>query len=339
MSERSASDQAVPSRIPPLARQPLDRDAPTRHDDAAWQRILTEDPATRFVLVRDALVAAVVHDASAARVFFATREVLPEGGEPVYLGRITPDAPSATGLPSGTPLVGWLLPSATDSAAAADDPLGGDSVSSSESPLVWLDLRRSVTALDPVESSAIVTALALAAWHRAEPFSPATGTPSEIAAAGWERRVPGTGAQLFPRTDPAVIVLITDADDRVLLGNNALWPRGFFSLFAGFVEAGESAEEAVHREIREETGLEVSHLEYRRSQPWPYPRSLMLGFRARVAEGISPDSAHEDGDEITAMRWFTRTELRDPARDIDLPGPAALANWLIQEWLDEVPGD
>jgi len=155
-----------------------------------------------------------------------------------------------------------------------------------------------------------------------------------LADAGWSRRCPSCGRQHFPRTDPAVIVAITSAvdPDILLLGTNALWDANHFSCFAGFVEAGESLESAVRREVAEESGITVATAEYRGSQAWPYPRSLMLGFLATAADD---DAARADGDEIAALRWFTRDEIGaglEGEGDVVLPGTASIAHRLIRDW-------
>jgi NAD+ diphosphatase len=150
---------------------------------------------------------------------------------------------------------------------------------------------------------------------------------------GWVRRCPADGSQVFPRTDPAVIVLITDADDRILLGSNALWENNRYSLLAGFVEPGESLESAVIREMFEESGLHVVDPVYLGSQPWPFPASIMFGFTVRLAPGQSPEALAPDGEEILDLRWFSRDELRAASDDIVLPGPSSIAHAIIERWL------
>lgn len=172
-----------------------------------------------------------------------------------------------------------------------------------------------------------VAAVALANWHATHRHCPRCGTATEIADAGWVRRCPSDGSDHFPRTDPAVIVLIHDGGDRCLLGRQPTWPRGRYSTLAGFVEPGESLEQAVAREILEESGVVVDDIVYRSSQPWPFPASLMLGFEARAVGG---DLSTGD-DELEDVRWFSRADLRggDPL----LPPPASIAHWLITTWL------
>ncbi len=197
----------------------------------------------------------------------------------------------------------------------------------------WGDLRLLGAALSVRDAGLFTEALALANWHASYEFSPRTGHASIPDATGWTRRDTVTGAELFPRTDAAIIVGITDDDDRLLLGSNALWEKNRFSLLAGFVEPGESLEAAVIREVFEESGIQVVDPVYRGSQPWPFPASLMLGFRARVAPGSST-VGRPDGEEILALRWFGRDELAtaNAAGDIRLPGSTSIARAIIDDW-------
>ena len=142
---------------------------------------------------------------------------------------------------------------------------------------------------------------------------------------------PTTGGELYPRTDAAIIVGITDSHDRLLLGSNALWESNRFSLLAGFVEPGESLEAAVVREVFEESGINVVDPIYLGSQPWPFPASLMLGFTARVDPAIE-SLLTPDGNEILELRWFSRDELRAALGDILLPGPTSIARSIIELW-------
>ncbi len=184
------------------------------------------------------------------------------------------------------------------------------------------------------EAELLTTAVALAGWLRDAAFCPACGSATEVRHAGWSRHCPVCGRQHFPRTDPAVIVLVTSAtsDDRILLGANAAWGGDRYSCFAGFAEAGESLEDAVAREVGEEAGVRLRDIAYRGSQAWPYPRSLMLGFRAAV---VDDHEAQADGEEIVEVRWFDRDEIGAALRgegSAMLPGPASIARRLIDDW-------
>jgi NAD+ diphosphatase len=199
--------------------------------------------------------------------------------------------------------------------------------------------------LDPVAADIMLTAIAIAYWHRRHPFSPSSGVPTTVGEAGWIRADPD-GGQYWPRTDPAVIMLVHDGvggdDGRCLLGNNAAWvpqpgrPRGF-SCLAGFVEPGETLEAAVAREVFEEVGIRVRDVRYVASQPWPFPSSLMLGF---TAIGDPGDPLKLDPNEIADARWFSRAEIRaalavDPDQRTEEPGlptPASIAFRLVREW-------
>jgi NAD+ diphosphatase len=190
------------------------------------------------------------------------------------------------------------------------------------------DLRLVGAALSDLESGLLVTLVALGNWHATHRHCPRCGAMTEVIQAGWSRRCPVDGSQHFPRTDPAVIVLLHDGADRALLGRQPSWPKGRYSTIAGFVEAGESAEQAVHREVREETGVVVADLVYRASQPWPFPQSLMLGYEARVVGG----EVGTGDQELEDVRWFDREELH---RDLaTLPPNASIAHWLITGWLN-----
>jgi len=196
--------------------------------------------------------------------------------------------------------------------------------------------------LSDLEAGLFITAIALANWHGRHTFSPMDGGPTAMADAGWAR-VTASGRMIWPRTDPAVIVLVHDGvpgDSGVcLLGHNAAWTRpGWvrrYSCLAGFVEAGESAEAAVVREVGEEVGVRVAQLRYHGSQAWPYPGSLMLGFLA-VADPEQPVLV--DREEIAAARWFSRAEIRSVLAgerdDFGLPMASSIAYFLLTEWLD-----
>lgn len=202
-----------------------------------------------------------------------------------------------------------------------------------------IDPRRTSHGFDDVSAQLVACALALLNWHDSARFSPHDGSPTTSIRSGWARRNLLTGHEDFPRIDPAVICLVHDGDDRAVLARQTMWPPRLFSLLAGFVEAGESFESCVVREIAEEIGLEVSDVRYLGSQPWPFPRSLMIGFHALG----DPDQefAFNDG-EIAEAAWFTRAEVRaaleigDWSSDSDsrllLPGSISIAREIIESW-------
>lgn len=174
----------------------------------------------------------------------------------------------------------------------------------------------------------------LANWHGSHKFDPATGEPTLSIRAGWAR-VTQSGRELFPRTDPAVITAVTaevGGEEKILLGQARAWGAGLFSTFAGFVEGGESLEDAVMREVWEENGGRVVGMAYLGSQPWPFPRSLMCGYIAVID---NPDQVKADGAEIETIRWFTRQELiaAYTHQEVQLPGQSSISRRLIEHWL------
>jgi NAD+ diphosphatase len=180
--------------------------------------------------------------------------------------------------------------------------------------------------------------VALANFHDTHHFCPNCGEPSEPVSAGHARRCTVEGTDEFPRVDPAMIVLVTDPDDRALLARNAAWPARRVSILAGFVEAGESAEQAVAREVGEEVGIAVGRIRYLGSQPWPMPQSLMLGFRAEAAGRLD---LHADADEIAEANWYSRAELAAAIGDgtLALPPPVSIAHQIIRSWYgSDLPG-
>jgi NAD+ diphosphatase len=281
---------------------PLDR-AGTRRTDESWVRGLLADPSSRAVGVTpDGVLVEDGGEPGLARLPLAAFE----GAEPLLLG-IEPD---------GAALFAF------DAGAAAPPP-----------GVTAVGLRDAGALLSPGEGGVIAQATGLVNWHRRHPHCAVCGAATEVAEAGYLRRCPSCGALHHPRTDPVVIMLVTD-DDRALLGRQARWPPGRYSALAGFVEPGETLEEAVAREVREEAGVEVRGARYASSQPWPFPSSLMLGFFAEYAGG----EATPRDQELEDVRWFSRAELEGVrAGTVDglgLPPPIAIARRLIDEWLD-----
>ena len=177
-------------------------------------------------------------------------------------------------------------------------------------------------------------AIALANWHDAHPHCSKCGAPTRVELAGAVRVCDVDQSQHHPRTDAAVIVLIKDRADRILLGHQPVWPEGRFSAFAGFLEPGETFEQCVAREALEESGVKLSEIKYLGSQPWPFPASIMIAFEA-VTD--APDDARPDGEEITEVKWFSREELKAAAADgsLLLPPTVSVARRMIEGWLGE----
>ena len=293
------------TQLPPLARSGPDRSAEERSSPGLLERARA-DASTRVLALSGDAAPLAEPDA----LLWIAPDSVPPGAEWAFLGRDE----------EGAAMLAAVLPRAESELFAA--------------PAGWAALRAVGGALSAREAGAFVEALSLGRWLLEAPFCPACGARTEVRSAGWSRHCPACGREHFPRTDPAVIVAITSAQhpDRLLLGSNAMWAGTRFSCFAGFVEAGESLEAAVAREVREEAGVDVVGVRYRGSQAWPYPRSLMLGFLATAAD----DSAAEaDGEEILAVRWFDRSEIGAGLAgesDLLLPGPASIAHSLISDW-------
>jgi NAD+ diphosphatase len=296
----------------------LDR-AADRRADPAWVRARVADPSSRAVVAAPDGV--LVVDGDPPRPALVALADGAEGGGPADAAAPAPLAPDG-GAP-GPVLLGLRGGRALFAVE------GGDGPAPAGARLAGL---REVAARLPGPDAALLAyASALLHWHRRTRFCGVCGAPTEVAEAGHLRTCPRCGAHHHPRTDPVVIVLVTDGD-RALLGRQARWPPGRYSALAGFVEPGESLEEAVAREVREEAGVEVAEPAYRASQPWPFPLSLMLGFEARAAGG---EPAPRDG-ELEDVRWLTRAELAGAAEGrgpVQLPPPEAIARRLVDGWL------
>ncbi|BBX83759.1 NAD(+) diphosphatase [Mycolicibacterium aubagnense] len=218
--------------------------------------------------------------------------------------------------------------------AALEDP-----VDPSDNPVEVLDLRRAGPIFDDISAQLVSTATALLNWHDSARFSAIDGAPTKSIKGGWARANSIGGHEEFPRIDPAIICLVHDGHDRAVLARQTNWPERLFSLLAGFVEAGESFESCVVREISEEIGLTVTDVKYLGSQPWPFPRSLMVGFHA-IGDPEQPFSFN-DG-EIAEADWFTRAEVREALEHGDwnsasdsrllLPGSISIAREIIESW-------
>ncbi|SHE23811.1 NAD(+) diphosphatase [Actinomyces glycerinitolerans] len=346
-----------------LSRATTDRDA-SRRSQPGLIAALAADPATRLLLVDargrialdapaiganlpdDGLTPAAPHDRDASvwrsgrtassdarpRLAPLTAADLDVTGLTCfYLGR---EQGTGTGDAAGAAWLAVVVP--TDDVTSPTDAEGAGHPHPALSAVLDrypLSALRAVGAdLDAHDAGLATPASALAAWHARSGFCPLCGGRTQIVQAGWARRCTSCGALDFPRTDPAVIMAVTDDADRIVLVHGATWDHHRYSTVAGFVEAGEAAEAAVVREVAEETGLKVAGVEFVASQPWPFPRSLMLGYRARLAPG--EHLARPDGAEVTDAVVLSRAELTDAiaAGTVVLPGPTSIARMLIEDW-------
>jgi NAD+ diphosphatase len=198
----------------------------------------------------------------------------------------------------------------------------------------FVDLRGVATLLPGPEAAIVATAKGMFEWRRRHRFCANCGAPSHPAEGGWKRACDACKAEHFPRTDPVVIMLAAKGE-KCLLGRQAIWPPGMFSALAGFLEPGESIEEACARELKEEAGLSTASVRYHSTQPWPYPSSLMIGLIAEVEN----DDATPSDSELEAVRWFTRDEakalLAGALPGLFCPPKLAIAHQLLKAWAEE----
>jgi NAD+ diphosphatase len=233
----------------------------------------------------------------------------------IYLGAAQPDSD----LPAGTEIVLLILPE-TVAPGAAGIP----------SDVEWAGFRDVAAVLNPTDTALFVEASAIANWHATHTHCPRCGVPTVVESGGWVRRCPQDDSEHYPRTDPAIIVTVVGRDGRLLLGGGGPLDAKNYSTLAGFVEPGESLEQAVIREIHEEVGVRITRCQYLGSQSWPFPASLMLGFSA-VTEDTE---ATPDGVEVTRARWFSREELQEAvlAGEITISSRLSIARSLIEHW-------
>ncbi len=289
-----------------LSRSALDRNAERRNDDE-WLARRWSDPVTRVVYVQPGRC--WVADADTAAPTLAS-------------------VSAAHALRGERYLLGTDADGVTFFAVRTDDP----EAASTQLPLATVvGLREVGLRLTDRDAGLMVHAIALANWHASHGHCPRCGSPTQVSVAGAERRCPEDDSAHFPRTDPAVIMTVVDAADRVLLGRQEQWPPGRFSTLAGFVEPGEDVERAVVREVFEEARLVVQNVRYLGSQPWPFPASLMLGFTATAP---APHDALADGVELAEVRWFDRQILLAElsAGTLTLSPPLSIARRLIEHW-------
>jgi NAD+ diphosphatase len=313
--------------LPALSRSTVDRHEPLRDDTARqaelWPKaqVLLVDEHGRFPVRDDDLALTPATAVSPSIV----------------------DGAALLGLHEG--IAYWAVPA--ESAGPDTEPVDAALADAAAPPgRDWSDLRRSGAELDATSAGLAVTAVAVLGWHRRAQHCPRCGTRSTAARAGWCRRCPACGLEEYPRTDPAVICLVHDGADQVLVARGPEWPPGRFSVLAGFVEAGESLEACVAREVQEEVGVAVTHIRYLGSQPWPFPRSLMIGFEAVAdrdapvvpAEGEIAEARWVSRDQVRAAldsgSWADRTAVGPGASDADLllPGPVSIAGAMLRSW-------
>jgi NAD+ diphosphatase len=292
-----------------LFRGEVDRSA-VRRTDTEWLAAAWANPATRVIVVEDGqtLIRTAGGGGRADLVFVPARQA-PDGVR--FLLGVDADGVVYFGVVGPLP-----QPDAADHPGSATQPIS---------------LRQAGPLLSDRDAGLMTEAVALANWHSTHTHCPRDGAVTEPVLAGHARRCVNDGSEHFPRLDPAVIMLVTDPDDRCLLARNAMWPERRVSILAGFVEPGESAEQALVREVHEETGITVGSVHYVGSQPWPMPHSLMLGFRARATGSLE---IKVDADEIAEAYWFSREELRASiaSGEIRLPPPVSIAHRIIESW-------
>jgi NAD+ diphosphatase len=321
-----------------LSRTGVDRTG-QRREDADWLAAAWADPRSRVLVLQDARALVATRDGQPELVFVSPAQA-PEGTR--FLLGVDAGSVAYFGVSAANSREDDLVtPGAAGAAARAWSGEQAPRPRSEFPDAKPMMLREAGTLLSDRDAGLFTHAVGLANWHASHTHCPRCGTPTVPAPAGHLTTCPKDGTQHFPRLDPAVIMLVIDPEDRLMLARNALWPAGRMSVVAGFVEPGESAEHAVAREIFEETSVLVDQVRYLGSQPWPMPRSLMLGFTARAKGG---QRIAVDREEIGEARWFTRSELRAAIDDGELAiAPAtSIARRLIEYWygaeLPDSPG-
>lgn len=295
---------------------PLDRAQQQRLDEA-WLAASLEDPRTRFLPLHR-LDVMVKKDGTG--LAWARRALVGRAG--------TTPAPILLGLRDD------VAHYAVD-VSALDDPAGSLGVAEVAE---FTDVRAVAGSLVEADSGIVAQARALVDWHATHPFCARCGASTEVAQGGALRRCSKCSAEHFPRVNPVVIMLVVRGD-QCLLGRQKGWPRGMFSTLAGFIETGETIEEAVRREVHEEAGIRVGEVAYHSSQPWPFPSSLMIGC---IAEALSEDIVM-DPHEVEDVRWFPRETLlracrgETDASEVFLPPPMAIGRRLCDVWVGLVP--
>ncbi|MEV4359060.1 NAD(+) diphosphatase [Nonomuraea sp. NPDC049625] len=322
--ETTAEEQLIGPLL--LARGTIDRSSALRANEQ-WLEQAWTDPSTRVLVIDDGHTLVRRSGDAVQAVLYAPADAPP--GERYLLGVEDGVAYFAVAAPLPSGPGGDVNGRVTVPMSLRDTPEGEP---------VAAGLRQVGGLLGDRDAGLLVYAVALEAWHTTHEYCPRCGTRTDVRAGGHIRVCPQDGSQHFPRVDPAVIMLVRDEDDRCLLARGPQWPEGRLSILAGFVEPGESLEHAVAREVAEEVGVTVVRPRYLGSQPWPFPRSLMLGF---FAEAISTELT-PDAEEIAEARWFSREELARALEsgELRLPPPVSIARRLIETWYGgELTGD
>lgn len=308
------TENPFPLGQPGFVSHPIDRAAHIRTDADKLFALEGDRKARAYVVHRDSLL--VTQGADGVRALLTLDEARKFGANPgtIFLG-----------LHEGAPIFGMGI-----AASAAEDLMGRQDVA--------VENLRAVAASGAVparELSTIAMAKSLVSWHQRHGFCANCGARTSMADGGWKRVCPSCKTEHFPRTDPVVIMLVTDGD-RCLMGRQSQFPPTMWSCLAGFVEAAETIEQAVQREILEEAGIHCTDVRYYMTQPWPYPSSLMIGCSARA----TTTDITVDRNELEDARWFTRDEAvamlaRNHAEGLTGPHPVAIAHHLLANWIAE----
>jgi len=309
---RTTMSRPFPLGQPAFVSNALERAAHLRTDDAKLMALEARRDARAYVVFRDSLI--VAQENGRIRALLSIDEAQKFGANPgtIFLG-----------LRDEAPLFGMGI--ADD---AAEKLLNRSDVAVAE--LRGMAMQG---AISPDELSAVAMAKSMVNWHRRHGYCANCGARTRAAQGGWRRDCPSCKAEHFPRTDPVVIMLVTSGDD-CLLGRQKQFPAGMWSCLAGFVEAAETIEDAVRREVMEESGIRCDNVQYYMTQPWPYPSSLMIGC---TAEASTRDIVI-DRTELEDVRWFSRAEVtqmlaRQHPGGLTGPHPFAIAHHLVGRWL------
>ncbi len=350
---KPASGIAAPVSAAGAARvNPVDYRSPANH---LMDTVLPVHPALidrgGAARMRPGMVTELVRSGTAKAMLYSGRQALIEGNglvlmdaaelerrltdtpyvpeHMIYLGSAVP----GSGLAPGTELVLFVLPEQFEVRAEEFE----DHVAGIPAMARWAGFRDVAARLNPTDTALFVEASAIANWHATHTHCPRCGTATGVESGGWVRRCPADSSEHYPRTDPAIIVTVVGPDGRLLLGGGGPLDARNYSTLAGFVEPGESLEQAVVREIAEEVGVRVTASQYLGSQPWPFPASLMLGFTATTPDTV----ARPDGVEVTRARWFGRRELQDAvlSGEIVISSRLSIARSLIEHWYGGVIQD